>query len=98
MHRQFERVGTVIQSCLYRSKKDVEQLISQGVRVRLVKGAYKEPKTLAFQNKSDVDHNYAQLMIHLLSKGNYQALSTHDDAIINASCKNARDHGINKDA
>ena len=44
MHQQFEHVGTVIQSCLYRSRKDVEQLIAQGVRVRLVKGAYKEPR------------------------------------------------------
>ncbi len=98
MHQQFEHVGTVIQTCLYRSKKDVEQLISQGVRVRLVKGAYKEPKTLAFQNKSDVDHNYVQLMMLLLSKGNYPALATHDEAIINAACKYTRDHGINKDA
>lgn len=97
MHQQFEHVGTVIQSCLYRSKKDVEQLIAQGVRVRLVKGAYKEPKTIAFQNKSDVDHNYIQLMMMLLSRGNYPALATHDEAIINAACKYARDHGINKD-
>lgn len=98
MHQQFEHVGTVIQSCLYRSKKDVEQLIAQGVRVRLVKGAYKEPKTVAFQDKSEVDHNYVQLMKMLLLKGNYPALATHDEAIINAACKYARDHGISRDA
>jgi proline dehydrogenase len=98
MHQQFEHVGTVIQSCLYRSKKDVEQLIAQGVRVRLVKGAYKEPKSVAFQNKSDVDHNYVQLMMMLLLKGNYPALATQDEAIINAACKYARDHGIGRDA
>ncbi len=98
MHRQFEHVGTVIQSCLYRSKNDTEQLIAQGVHVRLVKGAYKEPKTLAFQNKSEVDHNYVQLMLLLLLKGNYPALATHDEAIINAACRYARDHGISKDA
>ena len=98
MHKQFEHVGTVIQSCLYRSKKDVEQLISQGVRVRLVKGAYKEPKTVSFQNKSEVDHNYMQLMLLLLLKGNYPALATHDEAMINAACKYARDHGISKEA
>jgi len=98
MHKQFEHVGTVIQSCLYRSKKDVEQLIAQGVRVRLVKGAYKEPKTVAFQNKSEVDHSYVQLMMMLLLKGNYPAIATHDEAIINATCKYARDHGIGKDA
>jgi proline dehydrogenase len=98
MHERFEHVGTVIQSCLYRSKKDIEQLIAQGVRVRLVKGAYKEPKTLAFQNKSEVDHNYVQLMMQLLLNGNYPALATHDEAIVNAACKYARDHGISKDA
>ena len=98
MHERFEHVGTVIQSCLYRSKKDVEQLIVQGVRVRLVKGAYKEPKSVAFQNKGEVDHNYVKLMTMLLQHGNYPALATHDEAIINAACKFARDNGISKAA
>ncbi len=98
MHRQYEHVGTVIQSCLYRSKHDIEQLIAQGVRVRLVKGAYKEPKEIAFQNKSEVDHNYVQLMMMLILRGNYPAIATHDEAIINATCKYARDHGISKEA
>jgi proline dehydrogenase len=97
LHERFEHVGTVIQSCLYRSKKDVEQLILQGVRVRLVKGAYKEPKSVAFQNKSEVDHNYVRLMTLLLQKGNYPALATHDEAIINAACKYAHDNGIGQD-
>jgi len=94
VHERFEHVGTVIQSCLYRSKKDVEQLILQGVRVRLVKGAYKEPKALAFQVKSDVDRNYVRLMTLLLQRGNYPALATHDEAIIDAACKYARNNGI----
>lgn len=94
VHERFEHVGTVIQSCLYRSKKDVEQLILQGVRVRLVKGAYKEPKALAFQVKSDVDRNYVRLMTLLLQRGNYPALATHDEAIIDAACKYARSNGI----
>jgi len=98
MHERFEHVGTVIQSCLYRSKKDTEQLIAQGVRVRLVKGAYKEPKSVAFQNKSEVDHNYVRLMTMLLLHGNYPAIATHDEAIINATCKYARDNGISKAA
>ena len=98
MHKQFEHVGTVIQSCLYRSKKDVEQLIAQGVRVRLVKGAYKEPKTIAMQEKSDVDLSFVQLMMLLLSRGNYPGIATQDEAIINATCKYARDHGISKEA
>lgn len=97
-HERFEHVGTVIQSCLYRSKQDVEQMIAQGVRVRLVKGAYKEHKSLAFQLKSDVDHNFIRLMTMLLLKGNYPALATHDEAIINAACKYVRDSGISQDA
>src|SRR5437588_9177591 len=98
MHQQFEHVGTVIQSYLYRSGKDVEQLIAQGVRMRLVKGAYKEPKTVAIQSKSEVDHNYVQLMMVLLARGNFPAIASHDEAIIEATCKYARDHGISRDA
>jgi proline dehydrogenase len=98
MHEQFEHVGTVIQSYLYRSRKDVEQLIAQGVRVRLVKGAYKEPKTVAFQNKSEVDSHYVQLMMLLLARGNFPAIASHDEAIISTACKFVRDQGISKDA
>ena len=98
LHERFEHVGTVIQSCLYRSKRDIEQLIAQGVRVRLVKGAYKEPKSLAFQLKSEVDHNYVRLMTMLLQRGNYPALATHDEAIINAACRYAHENGISQEA
>jgi proline dehydrogenase len=98
MHKQFEYVGTVIQSCMYSSKKHVEQLNAQGVRVRLVKGAYREPKTVAFQQKSEVDHYYIRLMTMLLQRGNYPAIATQDEAIINATCKFARDNGISKSA
>jgi proline dehydrogenase len=98
MHEQFEHVGTVIQSYLYRSRKDVEQLIAQGVRMRLVKGAYKEPKTVAFQSKSEVDSHYVQLMMLLLARGNFPAIASHDEAIIAAACKFVRDQGISKDA
>jgi len=98
MHKQFEHVGTVIQSCMHSSKKDVEELIAQGVRVRLVKGAYKEPASVAFQQKSEVDQNYVRLMMQLLLHGNYPAIATHDEAIIIAACKYARDNGIDKAA
>ncbi len=98
MHRDFEHVGTVIQAYLRRSRKDVEQLITQGVRVRLVKGAYKEAKEIAFQEKSEVDRSYVQLMMLLLAKGNFPAIASHDEAIIDAACKYGRDHGIRKDA
>ena len=98
MHTQYEHVGTVIQSCMHSSKKHIEQLNAQGVRVRLVKGAYKEPKTVAFQQKSEVDHNFIRLMAMLLQRGNYPAIATQDEAIINATCKFARDNGISKSA
>ena len=98
MHKQFEQVGTVIQSYLHRSKKDIEQLIAEGVRVRLVKGAYKEPATIAFQQKSEVDQNYVQLMLMLLARGNYPAIASHDESIINAATTFVRDHGISKQA
>lgn len=98
MHKQFEQVGTVIQSYLYRSKKDIEQLIAEGVRVRLVKGAYKESAEIAFQQKSEVDQNYVQLMLMLLTRGNYPAIASHDEFIINAATNFVRDHGISKQA
>lgn len=98
MHQQFEHVGTVIQSYLYRSKKDVEQLIARGIRVRLVKGAYKESSHVAYQNKSDVDYNYMLLMKMLLARGNFPAIASHDQAIIDAARRFVRDYGINKDA
>ncbi len=98
MRKQFEQVGTVIQSYLYRSKQDVEHLIAEGVRVRLVKGAYKEPATIAFQQKSEVDQNYVQLMLMLLARGNYPAIASHDKVIIDAATTFVRDHGISKTA
>lgn len=98
MHKQFEYIGTVVQSYLYRSKKDIEQLIAQGVRVRLVKGAYKEPLEVAFQQKTENDRNFVRLMMMLLSRGNFPAIATHDEVIINAACKYIRDNGISKSA
>jgi proline dehydrogenase len=93
-----EQVGTVIQSYLYRSVEDIEQLVEQGVRIRLVKGAYKEPQSVAFQEKSDVDQNYVRLMRILLARGNFPAIATHDPTIIDAACTYIRDRGISKDA
>lgn len=97
-HQQYEHVGTVIQSYLLRSKKDIEQLIANGVRTRLVKGAYKEPSSIAYQQKNEVDRNYVHLMSMLLAQGNFPAIATHDEEIVKAACKFARDRGISKDA
>jgi proline dehydrogenase len=92
--QRFEQVGTVIQSYLYRSRADIEQLVAQGTRVRLVKGAYKEPESVAYQNKADVDKNYLELMEILLARGNFPAIASHDETVINAACRFVRDHGI----
>ncbi len=77
------RVGTVIQSYLHRSERDVQDLLAEGIRIRLCKGAYKEPADIAFQKKSDVDANYSKLMKMLMKSGIYHGLATHDEHIIN---------------
>ncbi len=97
MHQDFPLVGTVIQSALYSAEEHVEQLIAQNVRVRLVKGAYKEPESVAYQQKADVDKNYLKLMNRLLAQGNYPAIASHDQKIIDAACAFARDNGISKE-
>jgi proline dehydrogenase len=76
------RVGTVIQSYLYRSEKDVNDLLSERIRIRLCKGAYKEPAEIAFPKKTDVDANYIKLAKVLLKSGVYHGLATHDERII----------------
>ncbi len=78
-------VGAVIQAYLYGSEKDVEQLIAEGIRVRLCKGAYKEPPEIAFAKKSDVDANYVLLMKMLLKSGIYHGIATHDENMIRAT-------------
>ena len=74
--------GVVIQSMLRRSEKDIEDMIALRARVRLCKGAYLEPASVAFPDKADVDRNYVKLMQRLLTAGNYPGLATHDEAII----------------
>jgi proline dehydrogenase len=75
-------VGTVIQAYLYRSEIDVQELLAKGIRIRLCKGAYKEPADIAFQAKSDVDKNYVHLARMLLKRGVYHGIATHDERII----------------
>jgi proline dehydrogenase len=85
MHRQpghAGKIGTVIQTYLYRSEADVDQLLSERIRIRLCKGAYKESPEIAFPKKSDVDANYVKLAKILLKSGVYHGLATHDEKII----------------
>src|SRR5205807_5610127 len=76
-------VGAVIQSYMRRAESDIEKLLGKGIRIRLCKGAYKEPPDIAFQAKSEVDANYIRLMKILMKSGIYHGLATHDEAIIN---------------
>jgi proline dehydrogenase len=76
-------VGAVVQSYLRRSESDVSKLLSEGVRIRLCKGAYQEPADIAFQAKDEVDANYVRLMKILLKSGIYHGLATHDEKMIN---------------
>jgi proline dehydrogenase len=75
-------VGTVIQAYMKRSESDVEKLLAEGIRIRLCKGAYKEPPNIAFENKADVDANYIKLMKILMKSGVYHGMATHDENII----------------
>jgi proline dehydrogenase len=78
-----DSVGTVIQSYMRSAEADVERLLADGIRIRLCKGAYKEPEDIAFQKKSEVDANYVKLMKILMKSGIFHGLATHDEAIIN---------------
>jgi proline dehydrogenase len=87
-------VGIVIQSYLYRSQSDIEQLMADGIRVRLCKGAYKEPPEVAFPRKADVDANFTRLSCMLLDSPLYHGLATHDENMIAKVKTFARQHGI----
>jgi proline dehydrogenase len=94
----YRNVGTVLQSYMRRSPADVERLNALGSRVRLVKGAYREPETVAFQEKSTVDRMFVEEMKVLLESGHYPAIATHDEAMIEATRHWAFEKGIAKDA
>ena len=87
-------IGIVIQAYLYRSEADLEQLMVDGIRVRLCKGAYKEPPEVAFARKSDVDKNYIRLSKMLLESPTFHGLATHDEAMIAAAKSFAQQRGI----
>jgi proline dehydrogenase len=94
LHALHASVGTVIQAYLYRSRDDVEMLCARGIRVRLCKGAYLEPPSVAFQRKSDVDQNFVELMRVLLDRGVCPAIATHDPKMIEATKAHAAAQGI----
>lgn len=85
LRKRFDNVGIVLQAYLYRTEKDLADVLAAGGRVRLCKGAYDEPESVAFPDKSDVDRNFVKLMQIMLRSGIYHGIATHDDAMINAT-------------
>jgi len=93
----YTQMGVVLQADLYRSEKDLARVMALGARVRLVKGAYNEPASIAYRNKSDVDAAYLRLTQTLLAGGNYPAIATHDPIMIERARRFAEERGIAKD-
>ena len=96
-HEAYPQTGVVIQAALRRSSADVQRILAAGGRVRLCKGAYDEPRSVAYVNKSTVDANYAKLMERLLKSGSYHALATHDPKLIARAIAISEREGIGAD-
>jgi proline dehydrogenase len=90
LRSEFDNVGIVLQSYLYRTEKDLRDVLAVGGRVRLCKGAYNEPASVAFPEKKDVDANFVEIMKILLKSGIYHGIATHDEAMITATRDFAR--------
>src|SRR6266511_4370998 len=98
LYGEYGNVGIVLQAYLYRTEKDVDDALAMGARVRLCKGAYKEPEEVAFPEKSDVDANFVRLMKKLLKSGIYHGIATHDEKMIAATKEFAAVEGVSRDA
>ncbi|MED1170743.1 proline dehydrogenase family protein [Bacillus inaquosorum] len=94
--KEYENIGTVIQAYLYRTEEDIIDLNRYNANLRLVKGAYKEPISIAFQKKSDVDENYEKIIKMHLSNGNYAGIATHDDVMVEKVINFTEKQGIPK--
>ena len=92
------RVGTVLQAYLFRTELDAERLVAQGIRIRLCKGAYKEPAEIAFPAKADVDANYVKLMKRLATSGVFCGMATHDEAIVSEMRRFVVENNVDKRA
>jgi proline dehydrogenase len=93
----YRQIGVVLQSELYRSEDDLRRMIALGARVRLVKGAYREPKSVAYRKKADVDAAYARMLKAAIAEGNYPAIATHDPKMIDLARRWAADRGVASD-
>jgi proline dehydrogenase len=96
-HHGYHHMGVVLQADLYRSEKDAERIMALGARIRLVKGAYKEPKSVAYPQKEEVDAAYVRLLKRLLTDGRYPAIATHDPVMIAEARRYAAEKSITPD-
>jgi proline dehydrogenase len=97
LKQRFGNVGIVIQAYLNRSERDIDELLSLGARIRLCKGAYDEPESVAFPKKADTDANFVKLMQKMLASGIYHGIATHDESMISATQRFASSKGIARD-
>lgn len=97
LRKKHDNVGIVMQSCLYRTEEDIDDLLKLDTNFRLCKGAYKEPADIAFPNKKDVDKNFIKISEKLLLSGTYQAFATHDEKMIEHIKSFAKAKGISRD-
>jgi proline dehydrogenase len=95
--QDYRHMGIVLQADLHRTEVDARRMLALGARIRLVKGAYKEPKSVAYQKKRDVNAAYARLLKLLLAEGNYPAVATHDPAMLDVARRFASEHRIPPD-
>jgi proline dehydrogenase len=95
--QEYRNVGVALQAALHRTDRDLQRMNELGARVRLVKGAYKEPETVAYQRKADVDAAFLRLTRTLLDGGTYPAIATHDPAMIEGTRTYAAERAIAKD-
>jgi len=95
--QEYRNVGVALQAALHRTDRDIQRMNDLGARVRLVKGAYKEPETVAYQRKADVDAAFLRLTRMLLDEGTYPAIATHDPAMIDGTRAYATERAITKD-
>jgi proline dehydrogenase len=96
LYPHYPHSGTVLQSYLYRTPQDLERLIALGARIRLVKGAYAEPKEVAYPDKRSVDRQFKIQMEMLLEKGNEPAIATHDTRLISHAKHHAAELGLSR--
>ena len=95
LHKDYDNIGTVIQAYFFRAEEDIQKY--KDYRLRIVKGAYKEPENLAYQTKEEIDANYIKLIEYHLLNGAFTSIATHDHHVINHVKKFVKEHGIPND-